>query len=156
MLESILAIFEIYHFVTIPGLFEYLSENWSSQKKAGIQAISWTNLIGHVSHLRRYCGLSNIKIFFCRTQVLFVGPLKLLFWTSGDICPMFQSQGGFPHLHASLPMHNRFLRFTSGATPADLLMASMAAEPFHSGTFTCVQALVGSSPGSCVLLPRSM
>ena len=55
---------------------------------------------------------------FCRTQVLFVGPLIPLFWSSGDVCPGFQSQGGFPHLRASLPAHNRFLRFTSGATPA--------------------------------------
>ena len=36
-------------------------------------------------------------------------PLIPLFWTSGDICPGFQSQGG------------------CGATPANLLMASMAA-----------------------------
>ena len=49
---------------------------------------------------------------FCR------GPLIPLFWTSGDVCPGFQSQGGFPHLHASSPVHNRFLRFTSDATPA--------------------------------------
>ena len=32
---------------------------------------------------------------FCRTRVLFVGPLIPLFWTSGDVCPGFQSQGGF-------------------------------------------------------------
>ena len=55
---------------------------------------------------------------FCRTQVLFVGPLIPLFWTSGDVCPGFQSQDGFPRLRASLPVHNGFLRFTSGATPA--------------------------------------
>ena len=36
----------------------------------------------------------SIKIF-SRTQVLFVGPLIPLFWTSGDVCPGFQSQGGF-------------------------------------------------------------
>ena len=55
---------------------------------------------------------------FCRTQVLFLGPLIPLLWTSGDVCPGFQSQGGFPRLHASSPVHNGFLRFTSGATPA--------------------------------------
>ena len=63
------------------------------------------------------CLLFFFKIF-CRTQVLFVGPLIPLFWTSGDICPGFQSQGGFPCLCASSPVYNRFLRFTSGATPA--------------------------------------
>ena len=58
-----------------------------------------------------------LKIF-CRTHVLFAGPLIPLFWTSGDVCPGFQSQGGFPHLRASLPARNGFLRFTSGATSA--------------------------------------
>ena len=41
--------------------------------------------------------------------------------------------GWIPHLHVfSLPAYYRFLRFTSGMTPADLLMASMTAEPFQS------------------------
>ena len=45
-----------------------------------------------------------LKIFW-RTQVLFVGPLITLFWTSGDIYPGFQCQGGsltclLCHLHA--------------------------------------------------------
>ena len=31
---------------------------------------------------------------FWRTQVLFVGPLIPLFWTSGDVCPGFQNQVG--------------------------------------------------------------
>ena len=35
--------------------------------------------------------------------------------------------GWTPHLCASSPAHNGFLRFTSGVTPADLLAASMAA-----------------------------
>ena len=39
------------------------------------------------------------------------------------------------------PAYNGFLRFTSGVTPADLLAASMAAEPFHSPT--CVQVFMG-------------
>ena len=54
-------------------------------------------------------------------------------------------------MHASLPACNRFLRVTSGVTPADLLAASMAAKPFH--TRTCVQALVGLESGKdCVNL----
>ena len=56
----------------------------------------------------------------CRIRVLFVGPLIPLFWTSGDVFPGFQSQGGFPRLCGSLPAYNEFLRFTFGATPADL------------------------------------
>ena len=50
-----------------------------------------------------------------------MGSLIPLFWTSGDVCPGFQSQGGFPHLHASSPVHNGFLKFTSGATPANCI-----------------------------------
>ena len=69
---------------------------------------------------------------FWRSSVLFVLPLLSLFWTSGDIWPGFQSQGGFPSLYASLPACNGFLKFTSGATPANLLMTSMAAETFES------------------------
>ena len=34
-----------------------------------------------------------------------MGPLIPLFWTSGDVCPGFQSQGGFPHLCASSSAH---------------------------------------------------
>ena len=49
-----------------------------------------------------------------------MGPPKLLFWTPGDICRGFHNEGAF------LPAHNGFLRFTSGATPADLLTASVA------------------------------
>ena len=55
-----------------------------------------------------------------------MGPLIPLFWISGDTCPGFQSQGGFPRLRASSPVHNRFLSCASGATPANLFMVSMA------------------------------
>ena len=50
-----------------------------------------------------------------------------MFWTSGDVSPGFQSQEWIPHLCALSPACNEFLRFTSGATPADLLAATMAA-----------------------------
>ena len=56
-----------------------------------------------MSHLPVYFKLQNVYIrlgetfvfcFFWRAQVPFVGPLIPLFWTSGDVCPVFQSQGG--------------------------------------------------------------
>ena len=47
---------------------------------------------------------------------------------------------------------NRFLRFTSGATPADLLVA----KPFLIHILKQIQALVGSSLISSVPLPHSM
>ena len=71
----------------------------------------------------------------------FLGLLISLFGTSTGICPRFKNQGRFPHLHALSPVHNRFLRFISGVTPADLLAASMAAELFHP--HTCKLASVG-------------
>ena len=49
--------------------------------------------------------------------MIFVGPLIPLFWTSGDVCSGFQSQGRF--LACLLFACALFLRFNSGATPAD-------------------------------------
>ena len=45
------------------------------------------------------------------------------FWTFGDVCSGFQSQSSQPYSHFMVCS----LRFTSGATPAGLLTASMAA-----------------------------
>ena len=61
--------------------------------------------LGHMktSSCLFYCCTENLTFFnFWRTHVLFVGPLIPLFWTSGDVCPGFQSQGG-SRLHAFLP-----------------------------------------------------
>ena len=55
-------------------------------------------------------------IFLWRTSVL-ERSLIPLFWTSGDICPGFQSHGGSPCLHTLSPIGSGFLRFTSGVTP---------------------------------------
>ena len=41
--------------------------------------------------------------------------------------PWVSKPGWVPCLHALSPVCNEFLRFTTGATPADLLVASMAA-----------------------------
>ena len=78
-----------------------------------------------------------LLIFWGQTSFLW-GHLYPLFWTCGDFFPMFQSQGGFLYLCASSPVHNKFLRFTSGATPADLYAACMAAEAFHPYNCPCV------------------
>ena len=58
----------------------------------------------------------------------------------------FKSQGEFPHLHALSPVFNRIPRFTSAATPADLMVASMAAEPFSS-IYLLKKHLLGSRLG---------
>ena len=64
-----------------------------------------------------------------------MGPLIPLFWTSGDVSSGFQSQNGFSLIHTWQSRMSNItcsLRFTSGATPADLLVASMAAKPISS------------------------
>ena len=73
----------------------------------------------------------SLVIFFnfWRTSFLFVVPLIPLCWTSGDVCPWFQSQSATPCLCTSSTVHNGFLRFTSGVTAADFLLDSMAAGP---------------------------
>ena len=55
----------------------------------------------------------------------FVGPLIPLFWTSGDVCPGSERQGGFPWLHASSLVSNGLLRLTSRVTPTNLLVADI-------------------------------
>ena len=53
-----------------------------------------------------------------------MGPLIPLFWTSCGVCPRVSKSGWIPNLAAPLPVHEGFLKFTSGMTPAGLLMAS--------------------------------
>ena len=95
------------------------------------------------------CFLSCIVYFFFfffnfwRTHVLFVGPLIPLFGL------LVMSALGFKARVDSLACFLAcvlFLRFTSGATPADLLTASMAADfdPCTCSRQTYPQALVVS------------
>ena len=84
---------------------------------------------------------------FWRTQVLFVGPLIPLFWTSGDICPGFQRLGGYLTCMLLHLCTTYSFRFTSGVAPADLLAASIVAEPFH--LYTCIPALVRLQSTAC-------
>ena len=49
-----------------------------------------------------------------------MGPLISLFWTSDEVSPGFQSQGGSLACVLLSPVCNEFLRFTSGVTPMDL------------------------------------
>ena len=113
------------------------------------------------------------KKYFWRTSVLFVRPLIPLFWTSGDVCPGFSSQGGSSCLHASSLAHNRILRFIFGATPADFLAVSMAAKPFsptylrtstggtlyrlsYAGSAYFHTLKIGTKQGSFIIRPRNM
>ena len=91
-----------------------------------------------------------------RTFILFVGPLMPLFWTSGDVSSGFQSQSGFCLIRTwrrRTSSITRSLRFTSGATPANLLAASMAAEP--SLPHTC-EGIGGSRTGDISLHERTL
>ena len=73
-----------------------------------------------------------------------MGPL---FWTSGDVCRGFQSQGG---VTCTLSCLRAILRFISGATPADLLVASMVAchVPYMLGFGFAEVGCRGSNGGS--------
>ena len=85
------------------------------------------------------------------TSVLLVSPLLPLFWTFDDIYLEFQNRGRSPRLHGLSAMCNRFLRFTSDATPADLLNASMAAKAFRSKyLYTYTQTLMDLNSGLSV------
>ena len=64
-----------------------------------------------------------------------LGPLVPLFCISGDVFSGFQSQSGFYLIRFCGGKCNvHFLRFTSGSTPADLLVAGIAASHFP----TCI------------------
>ena len=83
---------------------------------------------GHVDK----CFVVFFKKQFWRTYVLFVSPLAPLFWTFGDISWVSKPEwaalftlGRGIHITCSP-------KFTSGVTPADLLVASVAPEPFSS------------------------
>ena len=56
-----------------------------------------------------------------------MGSLIPLFWTSGDVCPGFQSQGGSLARFVACVI----LRFNSGVTPADSIKFGMATKPFR-------------------------
>ena len=53
----------------------------------------------------------------------FLEPLVPLFWISGDVSSGFQSQSGLHYSHCGGKCNVCSLRFTSGATLADLLAA---------------------------------
>ena len=55
------------------------------------------------------------------------GSLIPLFWTSGDISSGFQNQSGQPYSHLAKAYMIHSLKFTSGATPLPVYMASIAA-----------------------------
>ena len=89
---------------------------------------------------------NSLQLFLIwRTLVLFKGPMIPLFWTDGDICPGFQSQGGsltfmLHHLH----------NLHSSDSHADLLATSLPAKRFDP-QYTCKHVFRywwDSNPGS--------
>ena len=85
----------------------------------------------------KYIDRNFLKKFW-RISFLIVRPLIPVFWTSGDFYTGIQSQGVFSGLYASSPVCDGFLRFISGATPADLLATSIVAEPFRFTYMKCL------------------
>ena len=73
---------------------------------------------------------------FWRTQVLFVWPLIPLFWTSGDISPGFQSQGGslacmLHGLFKSCSIDSRNVQHVKWYMKQSSLQKSSAQQIFH-------------------------
>ena len=60
------------------------------------------------------------------------------------------------HLSASSPACNGFLEFTSGVTPTNILVASMAAKPFVIHTHTYAHTIGGTCTWESSLLPDSV
>ena len=77
-------------------------------------------------YVQKYIRIHRLKDLISRLILRdispFVMPLVLPLWTSRDVRPGFQSPGRSPGIHVY------FIRFTSGATPADHLVVCMAAE----------------------------
>ena len=96
----------------------------------------------------RYPFFKNI---FWRTQVLFVGPLIPLFWTSGDVFSGFQSQSGQPYLHL---MEAYMLHVLRDYSPLVWYLTTSWQLAWHlsqSLAHTCEQALVGLETGIYLL-----
>ena len=74
----------------------------------------------------------SLHFFVLVLLVIFVGPLISPFWTSGVVCLC---------LCASSPACSGFLRFTSSATPADLIIARTTTEPFLVHVFVLVDRM---------------
>ena len=107
-----------------------------------------------------FCKYTKVTVYFFinfwRTSVLFVGSLIPSSLTSGDFCPGFQSQRWSLHLlHASSPTCKGILGFTSGATPPDILAASMVVEPFRPCTSQFINVLqITYQPRDTLLFSR--
>ena len=77
----------------------------------------------------------HVELFFFFNFLLdtcpFFGPLIPLFWTSGDVSSGFQSQSGSALFELCGGVRDICsLRFTSGATPLTVYIASIAAGCF--------------------------
>ena len=80
-----------------------------------------------------------------------MGPLIPLFWTSGDVSSEFQSQSEL----AALFTLGRGIcvtcsqKFTSGATPANVLVVSMVAKPFFCMALVGLKTGIYRATGKC-------
>ena len=62
--------------------------------------------------------------------------LRSLFWTSDDVCPEIQIQGGsIPGMRMVSPGCDLFFSFISSVTATDLLVVIMATQPFFTTYF---------------------
>ena len=86
----------------------------------------------HKTHVINYILISILPI---QCMLYIVGPMFLTpvfdtWWHLSWVSKL----GLIPYLHASSPACNGFLRFTSGGTPANFLMAILVAKPLFLST----------------------
>ena len=117
----------------------WVSTHWAQKAPRKIIAPFCLLLISNLILICWWTNYAQCSSAYCyHMPIRYTSNTKLipLFWTSGNVCPVFQSQGGsFACFLACV-----ILRFTSGVTPADCIEVSMAVEPFQSTYFqTCLQ-----------------
>ena len=120
---------------------QILVEEWAPTASSSHAGGQWKSCSNLDDALIQFNSL-NLSPFCGTTETL-----VLDFWW---YLPWISQPRWIPRLHTSPPPSSSFLRLTSGATPVDLLAASMTAKLFDP--HTCHQALVGLVPRSHVPL----
>ena len=93
---------------------------------------NWFSSCHSVEVEKSKSGKNNFKKNFFEDISPFCGAIDTPVFDFWSRLPWVSKQGRSMCLHVSSTTCNRILRFTSGATPAELLAASIATEPFSS------------------------
>ena len=92
--------YSIYQWLDPAHMVDLRSAGWMLCLTKALNECNHVSIVMNGTHylskrIKFGCPSFFLKKSFWRTWVLFVGPLILLFWTSGDASSGFQSQSGF-------------------------------------------------------------